>query len=589
MTQPGQPLCADALAKVPLVRIGLSAQFGVLVAPEGTAASDESLAQHVATYFQDVADVALSTAPACEGSAVVLWQGAPSAAPFVLVRGVPLGVAGEAADDEIRAALADPRSCSLAGVWSIASVSASEVRITTSRAPVHVLAEASGPRGTAWASRNDLAVLLSGSGFRLARERVPEYLTLDYVLGPDELLDQGQVLAEGAIVDVRRAGGRTTWNRAERPISFTDSGETTGDQLREVVTEYATRCGRVDDAMLALTAGRDSSLLLSCMARENAVPVTFTMGWRGLPDARGAAAVARAVGAPHHVTVTEAHDGSPIDSLRSTRAWIQKQSRGPAAGAEMFEPILRWTRWTQGLDHPRNLLMGWIRWPAGNLTVITGSGGEIGRAFYWHRGVDQSAADLLTEGWRDVLHPDAWSNYRARIESELATLADGLDAASALDLIYVRGRMRKWLNRGAAFREVRGTLFPYLEPEVVTALLAIPRERRFDGSVFDAALAAADVNLHHLGRANSRPRRWSGPRNPLNRWLSTLPSDWPLLSALATHCTSLSDLHEQVFRRDWFERALATGATDPSVRPLLWNYVAVVAAEQIWEGSMRTL
>lgn len=563
-----------------VVRLGVAGIVGVLLPPKGTgpeAAADAE--RRVQRHYAPLLDMATSAVWA--GEVAVVWAGAPSRMPLAVVAGVPVGASGEATDEEILTFLADPAvDAAPAGVWSMVWVRDGSVRIVTSRAPVHTVTEARGAMGTAWASRNAVAHAMAGTRPGIAVDRAGEFIALDYVLGADDLLVDGKVLAEGTVVDLDRGASRA-WQPQPLSVRYAAGRDTTSEQLRAVVGDVAGRMAQVTGSQLALTAGRDSALLLSCLVERGRPLPTFTMGWPDLPDARGAAAVARAVGVPHRVTPTSAYDGRPVSGARATERWIQAATARPDAGRELLDAVAKWSIWTEGLDHPRNLLIGWIDWPASRLVTMTGSGGEIGRAFYWPDQIPDHPLDTITGPWRPLLRPEVWDSFRERMSAEMTAIPGAADAASVLDFVYLRGRMRKWLNRGAAFRDVAGTMFPYLEPSVVRALLGIPREQRLDGSTFDGAIDLSSPNLHHTGQAGSRPR-WRSRigRGPLRRLAPRIPSDWPLLAALVRESMTVSALHRSVFRDEWWGHALATGATDPGVRPPLWNYVALVAAER---------
>src|SRR4051794_8878121 len=570
----------DEWGSAPVHRAGVFGLHGVLAMPAADvrAIATERL-NRLRRWYAPVMDVALSSIVCDAAGTALVWTGPPTRPPMISVHGVPLGASGAASDDEVRAALADPASSQLAGVWSIIGLGSSRARVVTSRGPVHTLVEVRGSDSWACGSRGAVAHALAARVPELARDRLGDLVALDYVLGSEELLTSGQLLEEGSVVDID-SGRAQPWQPERLADRYRPRSEVTAKELRAVVGAAAAKAV-VPGATLALTAGRDSALLLSCLVERGHQLPTFTMGYRTLPDAQGAAGAARSVGMSHSVLTSNTFDGVALSSARGTERWATKVTSDSDAGRRLFDEVVRWSVWTEGLDHPRNLLMGWLRWPSPSTVAVTGSGGEIGRAFYWHESVPVDPVETICRPWHAILAEPTWESLRSRVAADLADSPVDGDAADVLDLLYVRGRMRKWVNRSAAFRPVAGTCFPFLESDVIRTLLGIPRHQRLDGSVFDAAIGLHRPNMHLTARAAAAPSHVTRlARRPLRRFLPVLPSDWPILEALISHGVERTDLHRRLFRSEWWERALATGGGDPTVRAPLWGYVAAAAMEQ---------
>ena len=499
-------------------------------------------------------------APTCDktGPTVTLW-------------GLPVGAHGEATDAEITAVACDTaRARDLLGVWVVLVESADGLRLVSSSDLVHTLVRASGPDGTAWATRGLAALRAAGSPPRLAHDRVPELLVFDYVLGDDELLENTTVLPEASVVDSDRRGHRssTYWSVSER---FAPGPPTGATQLRAALGADAVRLAGVPGAHVALTAGRDSTLVMSCLREQGLTLPTFTMGYPGFPDAVGAQAVAAACGTSHRLLTADS-----------------------SAGAQWRRAVPK-SAWTEGQDLAWNLVGPGMQWDGPEPIVwLAGSGGEIGRAFYWSSWTEGcSPVDELTR----ASLPRHWAAGRAALRDRVAQAYDataetGRSGVDRLDVLYARGRMRKWLMRSMPRPEARGMLAAYTSPAVVRSLLDIPREDRRTGAVFDQALALDPQNLHVLaqaavpaqptlpGRQALQPARLL-PR-PLRHALRSLrPHTVP--GPLGSVLMQLGDSEAivQTMGSSWWKETVRAAATDPWQGHVMWNALAVEALS-VW-------
>jgi len=527
----------------------------VVLRPDGPAdEAAEAVRRRLARAYRDVLPAGRAFARTdASGTHVVagVTTGSEQQACGDVAWGQPVGAAGSATDAELTALRSDVCAArSLLGPWVVVLEDQHGVRLVSGGDVVHTLVTADGPQGTAWATRGLAALLAAGAPLRLAVERIPELIAFDYVLGDDELLEGTTALPEATVVESDRRGARhrSYWPLEERlaPGRPTDAA-----MLRESLGAEVRRLALVEGAHVALTAGRDSTLVASCIQEQGLVVPAFTIGFEGFPDLVGARAVAEACGSSHR-TMTSG-EGSP-DLAR----------------------VVGKSAWTEGMDTAWNLVGPDLLWDGPEGVVwVGGNGGEIGRAFYWHdRDPGASAVDeLLWEArprWWDPVRP----LLRLRVEEALDGCAvAGRDGSSRLDVLYARGRMRKWLMRSTPRLETRGVTTAFTSPAVVRALLDIPEQQRRSGAVFDEALALGRPNLAEVARtavrampvpAQPRRRRMSRPRRPAA--LSTVLKQLP--RQLVT---------SEVMGPAWWRQTVRAAAHQPRAAHLLWNAIAVEA------------
>jgi hypothetical protein len=489
--------------------------------------------------------------------------------------GLPVGAAGEATAEELAAVAGDPGAGrSLLGTWVLLEETQDGVLLVSGADLVHTLVRASGPDGVAYATRGLAALTAVGAPLRIALDRVPEYIAFDYVLGDDELLEGTEVLHEAAVVRSDARGDRvsTYWPVEER---LAPGAPTDARRLREVVTADVVRMAAVPGAHVALTAGRDSALVASCLRDAGVVVPTLTMGHDAYPDVIGARAVAAAWGTDHRLLAP-----------------------GPATAPSLARAVCR-SAWTEGLETAWNLVGGGMRWdgPA-DVTWIGGNGGEIGRATYGNgRAHPSPDHGVLVRTMLRESDPAHWRKARPALERRMGQALEearvpGREGWDPVDVVYARGWMRKWLLRSLPRPEVRGMLTGYTSPEVVRALLDIPLDARVRKTVFDEALDLTGLNLHRVAQ-QALPARPTGhppaPVSPLRRLVppqagralrAVRPpvAPGPLGQVLAQLPADLV-CHEAMGRAWWRETVhLATRSRRDA--HLLWNAVAVEALAQ---------
>ena len=406
-----------------------------------------------------------------------------SALADLLVWGSPVSREGVPDAAVLRAAADDPsnRARGVSGVWVVVDVTQDRVRLVTSPTLVHTLKRVDGPDGTAIATRGLAAHVLAGVTPRLNEAAIPEYVLLDYVLGEEELLADTVVLGDAQVIDVRRAGLDVTswWPREER---FAPGPPTDAAALRAVVSDAMTAALAPPDTRLGLTAGRDSTLLASVIAAGGGRVGTFTLGPSWLDDSRGARAVARQLGWRHANGV---------------------QSFGP----RVWPRISELSRWSEGLTTGDQLVDTDLSLKDESIIWLSGSGGEIGRGFYWAR---HGSADSWLQWTRSALCAPlegAGERMSDRLDAQLNALRSyGRSEEDSVDLLYATGRMARWLGRLMPTPPLRNFHAGYLDPPVVRALLDIPVEDRLVHRTFDDALSVDAPNLYDVAQRATSSR-----------------------------------------------------------------------------------
>ena len=547
--------------------------LGLLVetSPDGTRAAARRLTDRYRAVpgLEDWTATTLDL-PGARSAVIVVGSSPPTmSGPTTVLWGQAVGRDGAATEAELRRALDAPETAlDLAGVFVLLHAEPDRVRVVTSSAFAYTLRRS----GRAFATRAVAAVTLADRPLRVDRDLVP--IAVAYGASPrnGDALEGSAVCPEASVVDVGRGGTVTTRVYADLAERIGAPGPAPdAARLRAEVSALAVRHAAVPGARLGLTAGRDSSLIASCLADAGGAVPTFTMGSRRYEDVRAARSVAAELGWPHvEIPVGDANGhGSPLWPARLT-----VPDRRPA------DWLVRLGLWTEGLQHPRDALVGWLQWDRPRFTALTGHGGEVGRAFYWDDASDEEVARdplgvLVNRG--TTLHlPEA---ARRAVADELApSLAQGeaigRTGAGAVDVLYAQ-RQSSWMHHKnlptSPFDDVLPVL---LNPRLVGTLLDVPAAQRRRGAFFDAALLASRPEVRRAGLAEAqrgfRPWRALGPLNPYG-----LRNDWPLLTALLQDLEPGGMLVRDVIGDAWWRGALAAARETPGARAPIWNAVAV--------------
>src|SRR3954452_20283981 len=105
----------DEWGAAPVHRAGVFGLHGVLAsAAANVGVTLQERLDRLRRWYAPVLDVELSSVVCDAAGAGLVWTGPRVRPPMIAVHGVPLGAAGAASDDEVRATLADPVSSDLA-------------------------------------------------------------------------------------------------------------------------------------------------------------------------------------------------------------------------------------------------------------------------------------------------------------------------------------------------------------------------------------------------------------------------------------------------------------------------------------------
>ena len=479
------------------------------------------------------------------------------AATDVIVWGEPFTPAGPASDTDVAAALTDPqRARALSGVFALCGPNGSSVRLVSSSAFVATIRRCR----DAFATRALAALAMADVSPRIDPAAAIDAVALGHTLGGGELFHDVSICDDACVIDVTAAGIAVS-QYLPLADSMQRGSPLTAKRLAELAQSHIVPFSASPRSVLALTGGRDSVLAAGALAASDGSAATFTMGWRGTSDVDSARRLAHNFRWQHSVARSADAVGRPT------------KTKGPlptTAPGGRLPWLSRLVPWTEGLHHPRDAFSGWLRWPNHGVTMITGHGGEIGRAFYYHHRHGSPRDVLIEQGPGGHLRGRAKEIFAARA-NDLLSVADSLGRPDAtLDLFYALGRMRRWVGRGLPQPQIDNLAPLYLEPTMVAALLDTPEEKRRTGEVFDEALRALSVD-RFLG--SPPERRWTIRRRGF-------PDDWPLLDALIGDLDGGTLLVPEVLGGSWWEWVRSNARHQDWVRQIAWACVALEVANR---------
>lgn len=229
-----------------------------------------------------------------------------------------------------------------------------------------------------------------------------------------------------------------------------------------------------------LTAGYDSRMVLAALGAEAAAQVpVITIA---LPDRKAALDV--------HVAARLAER---FDLAHEIRPYI------PASQ----EDIRLWQMRTGECisDIASHLSRTLANWPA-NQVELTGTGGEVSRAFYWNRKDMEEPPPDPDEILRRLEMPRG-KRIRLAVEEWLSSLPPA-DAVRVWDLIYIEQRLGCWAGpEGYGSPQRTPAMAPFNNRRVFEAMLSLPNRYRLNGRLSRDFIAEGwpELNEHPFNRA----------------------------------------------------------------------------------------
>lgn len=386
----------------------------------------------------------------------------------------------------------DRGASALDAVWPpfcafLRDLAADTLTIVADRGALQHLYIREDPRGTVWASTSAFALASLGAEFDV--DAATEWVTAGHFITGRTFFRGIRQLDCGEVLHLRRGAAttRTTWVPTPR-------GETTATAYRETVEEAVGAYSQDEDGLFfELTGGIDSRLLLAARLRSGARTRTWTVGQPGDVEMRTVEKL-KEVGTFEHLLVSP--DAGFAAELPELIDEMHALADGEA-NAIVYTSLLVAFRELAGVRR----------------TSVTGSNGELARAFYWRaiargreaghlRGVviDTVVRKIFREsgGLRSVFRPDLpdpEAPVREAVTDFIRT--SPLQRPSAiLDDFYLRTRMRRFAGRNISTTSLfcaQGV--PYFAPSVVDVILDLPDAQKRDGRVVRETIATLSTQL----------------------------------------------------------------------------------------------
>lgn len=261
------------------------------------------------------------------------------------------------------------------------------------------------------------------------------------------------------------------------------------------------------DADLELSGGLDSRLILAAMPRaERPRHRAITLGDAASGDVRVATGIAGREGLEHRViglADLAALDADQLHGLLVDAAFGYDFGANPVDKAPLVHAA------------------------TSSAARFGGQNGEILRGFYYPgqplaRAPEPALAERLID-WRLIANdrvasrlfaPDTYAAYRARARDRMRDrlLSYGGNWGETLDRFYLDERMQRWVGISCGNRFVdRLQLYPFFDPEVVAAAMALPASDKADSRAAYRLLVQLDPGLAALPLDNGIvPARPSG-------------------------------------------------------------------------------
>ena len=358
----------------------------------------------------------------------------------------------------------------------------------------------------------------------------------------------GTILAGVEAVPVRATvvidDAGVSWKAGSQLLAPVASGtayEDARDGLLETVREAV-----AGGAKICLTAGLDSRVVLAAARTCGSFVDTLTWGTSDSPDAVGAAALAARVGVRHQVV--------PI------------RLAGPrAAGAVVADEL----RNSEGVRPP--LPPGFIDWSFVGDDLITGAGGETGRAFYskweWmlrrHPRSEDLVEAIVPVALASEISPSVLAAVRERVSHALTTATtDGFRGWCQLDHFYATQRLPLWGR--AMLPPVAGVVTgAFLGARTQAALASLPMREKAGDGFHHRLLAeiAPDLTIDAPpGPREGVPPLFRRAARAARRRLRPSDGRWPLAPLINGHAWSTDFMRTTVLGSPITESVLTSEA-----------------------------
>ena len=263
-----------------------------------------------------------------------------------------------------------------------------------------------------------------------------------------------------------------TWT-AVRHWPLANIPETTDIDLAvEEIADLLKRCIKhavaAHGGLLALTAGRDSRMLLACARKYIGAIRVFTAecdwaGYNGAVDIDTAQHISKKLHINHTVLPFQ------LPSQRDYQMWLHRT--GNCVG-EVFG--LRNIRTMNLLDKMDGV-------------YLCGGAAEVGRCYYWHKS-DLRRTDIDIQTLLRRMHVPAISQVVSAGERWLAGLPQG-NAVQTLDLAYLEQRLGCWAGAVSYADIPLKRVHPFAQRRIFELMLGLPKEFRFKQALAERVIA----------------------------------------------------------------------------------------------------
>jgi hypothetical protein len=353
------------------------------------------------------------------------------------------------------------------------------------------------------------------------------------------------------------------WSAAFAPQSASDPDEAVST-LEKVFGEMA-----VPNAVLSLSAGFDSRLLLALTLKAGYRPRALTMGFAASTDVRVARQITAALGL-EHVVVEIAAD----DYFAHARS------------------IVAATSGTKTASHWHTDLYARAAGLGANVVHYVGSNGEFARSFYLDWGLAGVAVGAGPTALLTAYFAARLARRARRFPRPLFKGGPGLmefvrtaarsatrhthTLADALDCFYATERVRHFIGNGLALYAQHGApRSPFLDGRWIRAVAALPRTERLGSNYHRRAIAALWAPLAAFPMGAGGPMERRAP--PLYHFRDPKPKGYSpfadvLLDARTRELVVEASALDEILPRA--NRLAAVNRRDPSVELLLTLAIA---------------